>query len=111
MDKLKKYRKIILDYFEEYSKIKYVNLDAENIIIADKERDRYELVTVGWEKYNRIHSSVMHLDIIDGKIWVQNDNTERGVVNVLEEQGVPKSDIVIGYFVPIMREYAGYAVS
>ena len=39
----------------------------------------------------------MHLDIIDGKIWIQHDGTEIGVANELVEMGVPKEDIVLAY--------------
>lgn len=48
-------------------------------IILDKERDRYLLVEVGWQNGYRIYGAFLHLDIIDGKIWIQHDGTENGV--------------------------------
>lgn len=53
----------------------------------------------------------MHFDIIDGKIWVQQNMTEWEVGDMLEEQGVPKSDIVAGFLSPDLRTYTKYAVA
>jgi hypothetical protein len=33
--------------------------------------------------------SVIHLDIIAGKEWVEHDGTSTGVVEELEEAGIP----------------------
>lgn len=111
MDKITKYRSFILKILKEYQPVKYSNIDAENVIIADKENDRYQLVTMGWKRYKRIHACTLHFDIIDGKIWVQSDQTERGIANRLVEMGVPKSDIVLAYFTPRIREDTGFAIA
>lgn len=36
--------------------------------IFDTERDRYQLVYVGWENRRRVYGCVIHIDIKDGKI-------------------------------------------
>ena len=51
----------------------------------------------------------MHMDIKDGKIWIQHDGTEIGVANELVELGVPKEDIVLAYHAPYQRVYTGFA--
>lgn len=53
----------------------------------------------------------MHFDIIDGKIWIQNNMTEWDVGEMLEEQGIPKSDIVLGFLKPSTRAFTDYAVA
>jgi hypothetical protein len=53
---------------------------------------------------------VRHLDSVAGKIWIQQDGTEVGIANQLVELGVPKSDIVLGFNPPMMREYTEFAV-
>jgi hypothetical protein len=110
MDKIKKYQDAILKILNEYTKIKYANVDGENRLIADKENHRYQVVTIGWEGDRFIHDCPIHFDIINGKIWVQQNMTEWELGEMLEEMGVPKSDIVPGFLSPEMREYAGYAV-
>ncbi len=79
-------------------------------IIFDTERDRYQLVYVGWRDSKRVYGVVLHVDIIDGKIWVQQDGTEVGIANKLVELGVSKQDIVLGIDPPKMRQYTDFAV-
>lgn len=83
-------------------------IQAETIF--DQEHDRYQLVYVGWRDSHRVYGVVLHLDIIDGKIWVQQDGTEVGIANKLVEIGVPKHDIVLGIDPPKMRQYTEFAV-
>ena len=111
MDKIKRYQKLILQILQEYTKVRYENLNAENRLIADKENHRYQVLTIGWDGNKFVHDCPMHMDIINGKIWIQRNMTEIDLGTVLAEQGVPKSDIGIGFFSPKMREYSEYAVS
>ena len=53
----------------------------------------------------------MHFDIIDDKVWVQQNNTDWEVGDMLEERGVLKSDIVVGFLPPELRAYTKYAVA
>jgi hypothetical protein len=109
MDKVTKYEMIILQIMREYAAIPYANLKANNEIIVDKENHRYQVVTIGWDGYKRIHTSTLHFDIIDGKVWIQQDQTEHGIANDLVEAGVPKSDIVLNYLLPEVREELEFA--
>ncbi|MBM0745001.1 XisI protein (plasmid) [Phormidium sp. CLA17] len=78
--------------------------------LFDTERDRYQLVYVGWRGSKRVYGVVLHLDVIDGKIWIQQDGTEVGIANKLVELGVPKHDIVLGFDPPMMRHYTEFSV-
>ncbi len=111
MDKLKKYEAAILSILNEYAKIKYANVEGSNQLIADKENHRYQVVTIGWEGSRFVHDCPIHLDIINGKIWVQQNMTEWELGDMLEEMGVPKSDIVVGFLPPELRNYSKYAVA
>lgn len=111
MDKIKKYETAILGILKEYSKVKYANIEGENRLIADKEDHRYLVLTIGWEGKKFIHDCPMHFDIINGKIWIQRNMTEWEVGEMLEAQGVPKTDIVIGFLSPKMREFSDYATA
>jgi hypothetical protein len=111
MGKIKKYEQYILNILKEYAKIRYVNLDAENQLIVDKVNHHYQILTIGWDKGNFVHDCPIHLAIIDSKIWIQWNMTEIDFGKELTEQGVPKSDIVIGFLSPEIREYSEYAVA
>ena len=110
MDKLAQYSTYIQDILDEYSKYRpsYEEVDAEQIV--DTNHDHCQLMTVGWNDYQRIHGSLLHIDIKAGKIWIQYDGTEEGIANRLVELGVPKTDIVLAFHVPFRRQYTDFAV-
>ena len=64
----------------------------------------------GWHGRRRIHGSVLHVDIRDGKIWIQHDGTERGIAEDLLESGVPKDHIVLAFHSPELRKDTEFAV-
>ena len=111
MDKVNQYEAHLLKILEDQAAIPYANLNAENELVIDHERRRYQLVTVGWEGSRRIHTVTLHYDIVDGKIWIQQDQTEYGTANDLLEMGVPKSDIVPAYLSLRRRQELDFAVA
>jgi hypothetical protein len=85
--------------------------DVETQLIIDSDRDHYLLLRVGWEGEKRINHSVFYFDIKDGKIWVQENNTDIELDKDLEEMGIFKKEIVVGFHHPKMREYSDYAIA
>ncbi|NQE35965.1 hypothetical protein E5S67_03727 [Microcoleus sp. IPMA8] len=65
---------------------------------------------MGWRNQRRIYGPVLHLDIMDNKIWIQQDGTEVGIANELVELGVPKQDIILGFDPPNMRQLSDFAI-
>jgi XisI protein len=111
MVNIKRCQKTILSILEDYTKIRYSNITAENKLIADTAHHRYQVVTIGWDKNKFIHDCPIHIDIIDGKVWIQRNMTEIDIATVLTQEGVAKSDIVLGFLTPKMREYSDYAIA
>jgi hypothetical protein len=111
MEKLELYRNHIETLLKEYSNYKPRYGDVEVQLIFDRERDHYQLMNVGWDGNERIRGSVLHLDIKNGKIWIQHDGTERGIAGDLLELGVPSEDIVLAFQAPARRKYTDFAVS
>ena len=93
------YREIIYQLMNEYAGYKpsHGNIDTELIIDADK--NHYELMHVGWDGCRRVHGSVVHIDIIADKIWIQ-----------LVRAGIPKNVIVLGFHPDNVRQYTGFAI-
>jgi hypothetical protein len=77
--------------------------------IFDTERDHYQLLYVGWRGNKREFGCVLHLDIKDGKIWIQHDGTEIGIANQLVELGVPKQEIVLAFHEPSVRQFTNFS--
>lgn len=109
--KIAHYRSIIMNILQHYASIRYANIEGANEMIMDEQQHRYQVVTIGWQGYKRIHTSTLHFDIRDGKIWIQSDQTEHGIANDLLEQGVPKSDIVLAYQLPRIQRDLGFALA
>ena len=68
-------------------------------------------MNVGWDDRKRVHGSLVHIDIIDGKLWIQRDGLEHGVARELLEAGIPKDRIVLAFKPPEMRRLTEYAVA
>jgi XisI protein len=72
---------------------------------------RDHVIAEGWDGEERVHFIVAHLEIIDGKIWIQADNTDVVIARELEAAGVPKTDIVLGFRPPSIRPLTEYAAA
>jgi hypothetical protein len=79
MDKLTKYRQIVRQLILEYATHKPANGEIEPKPVIDPERDYYGIMYIGWDGDRRIHTCLIHLDIIGGKVWIQYDGTSTPV--------------------------------
>jgi len=95
----------------EHAAQPYAYGDIKSEVVADRERGRYLIVDVGWEDLARVHGALVHVDVIDGKFWIQYDGTEEGVADQLVEAGVPRDRIVLGTKHPSMRKYTDFAAA
>jgi hypothetical protein len=111
MDKLNWYRQLIQDSLTDRAKLRSLSDPIKSQTIFDREGDHYQLVNLGWKNSStRIYGCALHIDIIDGKIWVQHDGTEDAIADELVSKGVPKQDIVLAYHAPHVRQYTEFAV-
>jgi hypothetical protein len=111
MDPLDPYRAILESILIEYTRIPYSHGDFHTEAIFDRTRDRYALINVGWDGRERVHGCLVHVDIIDGKFWIQRDGLEHGIATELLEAGVPKDRIVIAFRSIEMRRHMEFAVT
>ncbi len=79
--------------------------------LFDTEHDHYQLLYVGWRGVRRHFGCLLHLDIKDGKIWIQHDGTEEGIANRLVALGVPKQDIILAFHEPEVRQFTDFGTS
>jgi hypothetical protein len=71
--------------------------DVKLETIFDRAKDRYVIMLAGWNEHHRVHGCLVHVDIIDGRFWIQRDGTERGIASDLMELGVPRERIVLAF--------------
>jgi hypothetical protein len=100
-------RKIILDHAQ------YPPSHGEIVVetIFDASNDHYELVYAGWSGPYRIHGSAIHIDIRDGKIYIQHDGTEEGIADQLVQAGIPRDRIVLAFKHPDLRPDTEFAIA
>ncbi|MDJ1175972.1 XisI protein [Roseofilum capinflatum] len=110
MDKIGHYRDCIQKLLTEHSHYSQDTAEVESLLCFDVERDRYQLMRVGWKHLKRIYYTVLHFDIRDGQIWLQQNATDSDVGEELVAMGVPREDIVLGLQPPYKRPYTGYGV-
>lgn len=115
MDKLDHYRSIIetalrsLVNLTENAFTKVPNLRDKTVL--DRQTDSYLIVREGWDGPRHIDRIVVHLEILNDKVWIQEDWTELGIATELEAAGIPKSDIVLGFQPPDIRSLTEYAAA
>jgi hypothetical protein len=97
-------KQVILDYAAFYGRGGITSLRP----VFDDQRQSYLLLDIGWQDDRYIYTIPIHIDILDGKIWIQHDDTEEGMATALLEAGVPKEDIVLGFRPAELRPYTGF---
>ena len=119
---------MIAQWLDNYTRFRFVQLKAktylqiqvQNELVFDRTRDsasthtglRYLLIEAGQENGRRTYGTLLHLDIINGKIWIQLfGGTEQGIANELVALGVPKECIVLGFKSLQRRQITEFAVS
>ncbi len=95
----------------DYASLPYSYADIQSEVVFDRNRDRYLWMSVGWDGERRVHGCMVHIDLMDDKIWIQRDGTEEGIAADLERAGIPKDRIVLGFRPLEVRPYRGYAIA
>ncbi|MBK9488605.1 MAG: XisI protein [Haliscomenobacter sp.] len=74
-------------------------------VIADVPGGHFQLICMGWSGYKFIYQVLIHFDLKpNGKVWVQQNNTEILLDKDLGELGIAKTNIVPGFRPEGMRE-------
>ena len=74
----------------------------------DRDRDHYLWLEVGLQDNKYVYAPFIHIDIKDGKIWLQRNFTDVNLGEKLMAMGVKKEDIILGLHSPFMRQFSGY---
>ncbi len=112
MDSLtRQYQSAVMQVLQDYADFLGQDDSTQMVVIADREHDRYLLVEMGWQGEERIYGTLIHIDLLDDKVWIQQDGTERGVAADLLNAGVPMPQIVLGFKSAQRRKITDYAIA
>lgn len=106
-----KYQEIIKKILQDYADFLASNDEINIELVFDDQNYRYLLIETGWENDYRIYGTLLHLDLINNKVWIQHDGTEEGIAEELIKEGIIKENIVLGFKPPEIRPFTGFAVS
>jgi hypothetical protein len=110
-EKVSRYAQVIKDLLTRWAAIPNLEAGIRDRLLFDETHHRYAVITEGWNGRQRIHHIILDLEINDGKVWIHADNTDLIVAQELHEQGIPKSDIVLGFRAPSVRAETEYAAA
>ena len=111
MDTRNVYRTVIEQVLSAYAETPYAYGDIQRQTIFDRDNDHYVVMLVGRDGLRRVHGSLIHVDIVGDKIYIQRDGTEEGVANDFVRAGVPKQQIVLAFRSPELRQHTDFAVA
>lgn|SRR5262245_44514216 len=94
MDKITTYRRILRRLVNQYAQYIPSHGQIEALPVCDTKTDNYLLIHVGWDNVRRVHATIFHLRLRDGKILIEEDGLEQGITYDLLEAGIPQKDIV-----------------
>ena len=110
MDTISKYQEIIEKIISEYANLRYSDSEVERKTVFDREQNHYLLMIMGVEGHKMVHGCIVHLEIIDDKIWIHRDGIEDGIAKELLAAGIPKDKIVLGFYHPETRKIGEFAI-
>ena len=81
------------------------------LTVFDRKNGQFLLMDEGWDGFKRIDRVWVHVELHDGKFWIQKDGTEDGIAVDLMDAGVPKERIVLAFQHPSRRQYSEFAAA
>ncbi len=100
MDKIKKYNQILQALILKYASFKPRYTTNEWQPICDKERGEYLLLkfVLGKDGESRNKYPIFHFRLKNGKILIEENNTDSDIVSELLELGIEEQDIVLASY-------------
>jgi hypothetical protein len=98
MERVNEYRQQVQAFLQDFAAD-----DPSTQVVFDTERDCYLAIHNHWHNDARTYGCAIHLDIIDGQVWIQHNSTEIAIDQELRDRGVAKEDIILGFRSPSVR--------
>jgi hypothetical protein len=111
MDRNDAYRTIIKRVLQEVTDITPSDENIRTEFVCDDALGHYQVGQVGWEDKRRVDDVFVHIDVFDGKVWLQHDGTNLRIAEDLVRAGIPKEDIVLAFHHPSRRQDTEFAVA
>jgi hypothetical protein len=111
MENFEHERAIIITLLTDLAEAIGTDATVETVIVADRERDHYQLLHLGWQGERRIFDTAVYLRLHAGKIWIEHNALPDRVGELLVEAGIPREQIVLGFQPPQWRSLTDFAAA
>lgn len=111
MEVLDQWRATLEKILQSYADLPYPYPEVKTYVVVSRDGNHFFLLHEGWHGNRRMHGMVVHAEIKDGKIWIHYDGIEDSITEELVTAGIAKSNIVLAFHPPSLREHTGYAVA
>ena len=112
MDRIAHLKNAVRDVLNEYHQLnEQSDSTTESCLVFDEHREQYLLLLMGWQQDERIKSVMIHIRLKNGKIWIEEDWTEDGVVTDLLRKEIAPEEIVLAFHPPHLRQYTEFAIA
>jgi XisI protein len=111
MEKLKDYESAILHVINQQRPV--ILHDPACYVITDKQIHHYQILLENWNEREKHELQIfMHFHLKpNGKVYILENHSSNDIGEMLLENGVEKSDIVLAFLPTYARKYSGYAVA
>jgi hypothetical protein len=97
MDPTLIYRDFIKQTLLRYAQFRPSHGDIRLDVVFDDVRDRYALMQIGWDRGRRISGDLVYIILQEGKVYIEYDGIEHGIVDDLLARGVRSEDCILAY--------------
>lgn len=111
MESLEHYRSVIVTLLSDLAETIATDDVVEAVVIADRERDHYQLLYVGWEGEQRIFDTALYIRLRHGKVWIEHNALPERIGEQLVAAGIPREQIVLGFQPPLLRPLTDFAAA
>jgi len=97
MDTITSYREIVTQVISKYAKLRPSHGNIRLDTVFDEMRDRYALMQVGWDRGKRVRGNLIYVIIENGKVIIEYDGMESGIMQDLVNKGISEHDIILAF--------------
>jgi hypothetical protein len=111
MDRDNSYRAIVKRVLQEVVEMTPSESNIRTEFVCDEALGHYQVGQVGWDGKRRVDDVFLHVDVVDGKVWLQHDGTDLRIAEDLMRAGIPKEHIVLAFHHPARRADTDFAAA
>lgn len=97
MDTTSHDREIVKEVIQRYALLRPSHGDIRLDTVFDENQDRYALMQVGWDRGRRVRGNLIYITLQSGKVYIEYDGMETGIVDDLIALGIPEQRIILSY--------------